>query len=510
MAELAEAYSGLHQPPSLIIVHAQPTTAETLRHLLAGYGYDVCLSDQPDRLIESLKQRTIHLVLLDEALTEVDSNALCQQLKHDPETRDIPIIIVGQGEYQWVAQAFDAGANDYISEPFQGAIVHARVRNQLDAYARRLQLSSQNALLLAEVRERQQVEKALRQAESKYRSIFENATEGIFQTSKAGRYLSVNPALAQIYGYDSPEELMNTVTDVGQQIYVQPKRRDELIVYLQKFGQIVGAESEVFRKDGSRIWVSETIREICDDKGAFLYYEGIVHDITERRQMEMELRQQRQKADRLLINILPYQIAHRLKSGVRTIAESLDEVSVMFADLVEFTNAAGQMSPREIVELLNNIFSTFDKLATQYQLEKIKTIGDEYMAAGGLLTNHGDHVEAMGLMALEMQRTIQSFQRPDNLPFQLRIGIHVGPVVAGVIGMRKFAYDLWGDTVNIASRMESTGEPGRIQVTPEVYQRLRKRFYLKPRGAIAVKGRGLMETYWLIGQRKAPNDSSRP
>jgi class 3 adenylate cyclase len=213
------------------------------------------------------------------------------------------------------------------------------------------------------------------------------------------------------------------------------------------------------------------------------------------------LPQQRKQADRLLVNILPYHIAARLKSGTRTIAESFDEVTVLFADLVDFTAASGQMGPKELVDLLNDVFSTFDRLAERHGLEKIKTIGDAYMAAAGLPLPRPDHIDAVALMALDMQQAIEKYQRPTGEPFQLRIGINTGPVIAGVIGMRKFAYDLWGDTVNIASRMETTGVAGRIQVTPEVYERLHNRFLFEPRGPIMVKGRGPMESYWLTGRK---------
>jgi PAS domain S-box-containing protein len=429
---------------------------------------------------------------------------LCRHLKALPLLRHTPLILMGTAQTahgEEPALAFAAGANEYIHWPCHPQEVLARVQNQLTLSRRRQQIRQQNALLLEEVRERKQIERTLRETEARYRDIFENANEGIFQISAAGRYLQVNPALAHIYGYESPATLVASVTDIGRQLYAQPKRLDELVVYLQTFGQITGAESEMVRQDGTHIWVSETIRTVTDTEGKFLHYEGIVHDITERRQLDMELRKQRQQADRLLGNILPYQIAQRLKSGPRTIAESFSDVSVLFADLVDFTAASGQMQPKELVNLLNRVFSDFDRLAAKYQLEKIKTIGDAYMAAGGLPVVTPDHALSIARMALDMQGVMTQFTRPDGSPFRLRIGINVGPVIAGVIGMRKFAYDLWGDTVNLASRMETTGEAGRVQVTQAVYERLQNHCTFEPRGTIFVKGGGLVETYWLIDCR---------
>ncbi|HEY9888198.1 MAG TPA: adenylate/guanylate cyclase domain-containing protein, partial [Candidatus Obscuribacterales bacterium] len=448
----------------LLLIHSAETMPPDLVATLDKLGFPRRVMQHQALAPDFFETHDIDLILLEALPTGDGSYTLCQGLKENRTTRDIPVVMVGDRVPQQISAAFGAGASDYLCPPFWPAEVLARIEYHINGYRRRQQLSEQNQLLLDEVRERKQMEDALRQTEEKYRRIFENATEGIFQTSREGRFISVNPALAQIYGYDSPDELMAQVTDVGTQLYTQPKRRDELIVYLQQFETITGSESEVFRKDGSKIWISETLRKVYDNDGNFLYYEGIVHDITEKRCMEMELRQQRRQADRLLGNILPYQIATRLKTGTRTIAESFNEVTVLFADLVEFTAASGQMAPKELVELLNEVFSNFDRLAEKHGLEKIKTIGDAYMAAAGLPVPRPDHVDAVALMALDMQQAIAQFTRPNGEPFQLRIGINTGPVIAGVIGMRKFAYDLWGDTVNIASRMETTGVAGRIQV----------------------------------------------
>lgn len=486
---------------TILIFHPDAGVASTLSDALKGYDYRIEIADFSNIKHRCAKEPSVELILMGLPADADHGYELIKTLKQSRTTRDIPVIVVGDHAPARITRAFETGASDYLSPPFQPEEVTARIHHQLDGYRRRQQLSQQNALLLQEVRERKQVEDALRQTEAKYRRIFENANEGIFQVTEAGRYISVNPALAQMFGYQSPEDLIQNLTDLGHQLYVQPKRRDELVVYLNQFDKIVDAASEVYRKDGTKIWISETIRKVYDTDGCFMFYEGIVHDITDQRQIEMELRQQRKQADRLLVNILPYQIATRLKSGARTIAENFDDVTVLFADLVDFTAASGQMNPKQLVSLLNEIFSTFDRLAEQHGLEKIKTIGDAYMAAAGLPVPRLDHADAVALMALDMQQSMDKFLRPDGNPFQLRIGINTGSVIAGVIGMRKFAYDLWGDTVNIASRMETTGLPGLIQVTPEVYVRLKNRFLFERRGTISIKGRGQMESYWLMRRR---------
>jgi adenylate cyclase len=207
---------------------------------------------------------------------------------------------------------------------------------------------------------------------------------------------------------------------------------------------------------------------------------------------------ERAKAERLLRNILPASIAERLKDKHETIADSFPEVSVLFADIVGFTGLSSKVSAEELVVMLNEIFSRFDALAEEHGLEKIKTIGDAYMIVAGLPDPRPDHAEALARMALDMQAALDAFNAAHGTELAIRIGINTGPVVAGVIGTKKFIYDLWGDAVNIASRMESSGVPGRVQVSESTHDKLRGKLEMEPRGAIEVKGKGEMRTWLLV------------
>lgn len=213
-----------------------------------------------------------------------------------------------------------------------------------------------------------------------------------------------------------------------------------------------------------------------------------------------ELGLEKEKSERLLLNILPKAIAQRLKQGECTIADSFAEVTVMFADLVGFTKLSAHLLPAQLVELLNEIFSAFDELADRYGLEKIKTIGDAYMVVGGLPTPSDDHAHSIAEMALDIVAAMTKMRTKGGEPLSIRIGIHTGPVEAGVIGTKKFTYDLWGDTVNTASRMESQGVSGAIQVTVATYERLRDKYVFQERGVIPVKGKGDMMTYLLVAR----------
>jgi adenylate cyclase len=221
--------------------------------------------------------------------------------------------------------------------------------------------------------------------------------------------------------------------------------------------------------------------------------------VREREEAMAALGREREKSERLLLNVLPEAIAARLKESTGIIAEGFPDVTVLFADIVGFTPLARTMEPEALVELLNELFTRFDALAASHGLEKIKTIGDAYMVAGGLPTPRPDHAEAVADMALAMREAVERVSRETGHPLAIRIGIDTGPVVAGVIGQAKFTYDLWGDTVNTASRMESHGVPGSIQVTERTFERLRTRYILTQRGSIEVKGKGEMRTYLLEG-----------
>jgi adenylate cyclase len=210
-----------------------------------------------------------------------------------------------------------------------------------------------------------------------------------------------------------------------------------------------------------------------------------------------QLQAEQARSEQLLLSILPAAIAEQLKQGQSTLAESYAEASVLFADIADFTEICTRRSAIAVVKMLNQIFSAFDQLADRHGLEKIKTIGDAYMVVSGVPVPRADHAAAMANMALDMLTAIEQFNSDSGECLKLRIGMSTGPVVAGVIGTRKFAYDLWGDTVNTASRMESHGIPGCIQVTESTYQQLQSGYRFEARGLIPVKGKGSLLTYLL-------------
>lgn len=216
---------------------------------------------------------------------------------------------------------------------------------------------------------------------------------------------------------------------------------------------------------------------------------------------EMVIRAQLE-SERLLRNVLPEPIVKRLKAGEQVIADGIPEATVVFVDIVNFVHLSSSMSPSAVIIVLNRIFSAFDALCEQYGVEKIKTIGDAYMLATGVPDPLKDHILVAARIALDMQELGRRLGTREEQSMNFRIGIHTGPVVAGVIGTRKFSYDIWGDTVNLASRMEANGLPGRIHVTRAVYDVLKNDFEFEPRGFIPVKGLGDVETFFLNGPKQ--------
>ncbi len=215
---------------------------------------------------------------------------------------------------------------------------------------------------------------------------------------------------------------------------------------------------------------------------------------------------ERSRHHELLARVLPRSVVARLERGERDIADHFAESTVLFADIVGFTELSARHAPAEIVAFLNRVFGRFDALVERHGVEKIKTIGDAYMVAGGLPTARPDHCEAVAALALDMMAAAALLRAPGDTPLRIRIGIHAGPLIAGVIGESRFVYDLWGDTVNTASRMESLGQANRIQVSEAVYRRLHASYSFEPHGEIEVKGKGVMKTWYLTGRRPAVGD----
>ncbi len=258
-------------------------------------------------------------------------------------------------------------------------------------------------------------------------------------------------------------------------------------------GEVTGGTSSV------PVWFTTTMLALNVVVGGTIVFALLAIFVQQRTEALNALRSEQDKAENLLLNILPKSIAEKLKADDARIADQFEAASILFADVVDFTPFSERLSAPEVVGILDHLFSHFDVLADRYGLEKIKTIGDAYMVAAGVPTPRADHAQALARMAIDMREAMRSEDEVGHYGLELRIGINSGPVVAGVIGRKRFLYDLWGDAVNTASRMESHGMPGQIQVTRVTYELLKDDFVLERRGTVNVKGKGDMETWYLVG-----------
>jgi adenylate cyclase len=261
-------------------------------------------------------------------------------------------------------------------------------------------------------------------------------------------------------------------------------------------GQILGAVSTV------PVWFTSTMLGLNIAVGGSIVFTLIATFLAQRDRAMAALAREQERSESLLLNVLPTEIAPRLKAGESPIADSYEHATVLFADIVGSTKLAERLDAKQLVALLNRIFSRFDLLAERHGVEKIRTIGDNFMCVAGVPRRRADHAQAMARLALDMCTSVDELRAAGEERIDFRIGMNSGPCVGGVIGLRKFVFDIWGDPVNTASRMESHGVPGRIHLTDATYELLRDEFECEPRGTIEVRGKGPMRTWFLVGERR--------
>jgi guanylate cyclase len=262
-----------------------------------------------------------------------------------------------------------------------------------------------------------------------------------------------------------------------------------------------GLVGELWGGSSLPAWFSSAMIALNVTVAGSVVFMLLVLFVRQREDALAELQLEQDRAESLLLNILPRSIAEKLKVETTTIADQFAAASILFADIVDFTPLSDRLQPAEVVGILDHLFTHFDELADRYGVEKIKTMDDCYMVAAGVPAPRDDHARVMARMALDMREAMRSEDGVGHLDLELRIGINSGPVVAGVIGRKRFLYDLWGDAVNMASRMESQGTPGQIQVTSATYELLKDEFELERRGTVPIKGKGEVETWYLLGPR---------
>jgi len=352
-----------------------------------------------------------------------------------------------------------------------------------------------------------ETERRIEDSEERFRQVTDMIDEVFWMTDpRKNSMLFISPAYERIWGRSCKSLLENPMSFIES---IHQQDRDAVIAAFPK--QTEGTydiEYRIVRSDGDVRWISDKAFPVRDASGEIYRVVGVAQDITENKNLIRDLNLEKERTEHLLENILPKSIISALKGQEKApqetleapvIAQRIDHATVLFADLVGFTAFSGEREAEYVVQQLNHIVYVFDRLAEKHGVEKIKTIGDCYMLAGGVPDRQHDHALRVANAALEMRIALARFNGEKGQSFQIRIGMHSGPLVAGVIGTRKYVYDVWGDTVNTASRMESTGMAGEIQVSEATHLLLRDRFRFEDRGLIAVKGKGEVRAYLLKG-----------
>ncbi|MEM9542666.1 MAG: adenylate/guanylate cyclase domain-containing protein [Cyanobacteria bacterium P01_E01_bin.42] len=528
------------KPSNLLIVDDTPANLRLLSTMLNGKGYKVRSVMNGTMALKAARAKPPDLVLLDINMPQMNGYEVCEKLKESEKTKDIPVIFLSAlDDVLDKVKAFQVGGVDYITKPFHLEEVLIRVQNHIALKDAKQEIAHKSEVLEAFSNNL----KALHRLDTTDYQGFTDRFADYLATGcqilgfPTGIISRIEGNVYKIQALRSPWDFFKQDGELSvQDTYCSETIKNRQTLAYHDVAQIPELTEHSCYKDtnlrsylGTPIWVNGEIygtfnfssqetrvqkfeaqeKEIIELMAQSLGKAIAAEQIEAQRQAAVKaLQVEQQKSENLLLNILPHKIAKRLKQAPESIAEQFDEATILFADIVGFTQLSTVVKPLDLVRFLNQIFSVFDELAVKLGVEKIKTVGDAYMLAGGIPIPREDHVEAIADAALEMQKTIQNFQidlteldGKCDRQFQIRIGIHMGSVVAGVLGTSKFSYDLWGDTVNVASRMESTGEPGKIQVTEIIYEKLSDRYLLEKRGTMEIKGKGAMVTYWLLGKK---------
>lgn len=479
----------------LLIADDSATNLEMMRMIFEGSDFELFTAKNGTEAYQVLQHEQIQLALIDWMMPDITGIDLIKQIRQFVFDRFLYLIMVtAKDGTDALIEGFESGADDFIHRPFSTRELRARVN-----VARRI-VENHNAI--------EEAKRTIEQAKQEWEATADAINQLVCLVNENGQIMRANQTIEQwklaplsnirhqyLYtvianGYDDfAAQLEGIWGFVQQRIYNGlgfEFMGDDLST-----GHHFHVQIEPIAHDTSRVVSKDSFAAVS------------IQNVTERRNLELalqdanqKLEKQHQQSERLLLNILPKPISERLKRGESVIADEFESASVIFTDLVGFTEFASTLPPSQLVSLLSEVFAQFDRLTEKHGLEKIKTIGDAYMAVSGVPVPSPNHAENAVCLGLDMIDGVQKFNKRHNLNLQIRVGIHSGAVVAGVIGTRKFAYDLWGDTVNIASRMESTGVANTVHVSDTTADLLPSGSYaLQQRDPIQVKGRGEMQTY---------------
>jgi adenylate cyclase len=486
---------------NILLVDDAEANLEMLRFALEKHGGYTLYEAANARVgFELLQKHHIQLAAIDWMMPEMDGLTMVNHIRELFTDYYIYIIMItAKDGRDAMLEGLESGVDDFIQRPFSPRELRARIK-----IGERI-IESENALQ----RSREQV--AI--AKQEWESTADAVPQLMCLVDRDGRILRANRTIErwnllpvhEAKGKLFTDALANIYTDFAQQIMTAWKDATSRLASGLSY-DFMGEDRELERY--FEVHFQPIVRRADVSLHEDSYAAVSVHDITARRKLELALEAEHEKSERLLLNILPAPVSQQLKNGEMIIAEEYSAASILFADLVGFTAFAARIPPAKLIGMLNDIFSRFDTLTEKHGLEKIKTVGDAYMAVSGVPVAKTAHAAAAVNMGLDILEAMQAFNATHKLDLQIRVGIHTGAVVAGVIGAKKFAYDMWGDTVNTASRMEAAGAAGQVHISETTAKLLPKDAYaLTLREPVSVKGKGQMQTYFV--NRRASQETGR-
>jgi PAS domain S-box-containing protein len=482
----------------ILIVDDSQNNIDYLVSIIQRDNYLIATSNNGTNAILKAKGNSFDLILLDVVMEGIDGFDVCKALKSYPTTKDVPIIfLTGLTDPQNLTKGFEYGAVDYVKKPFNHAELNARVQTHLE-------LKRSKDIIAEKIKELADTNKEL----EKLSIVASKTSNSVIIANALGEIEWVNDGFTRLTGYTFDEIKAEKGTNLLQ--WSGNNKIGESINHCIDTKQSIVYSSVNITKSGKGRWMQTTLTPIVNSENEVVKLVAIDSDITHVKEAENEIKKknheltlEKSRSDELLLNILPFETAEELKRYGKATAKHYKLASVLFTDFVGFTRISESISPEKLVAELDNFFVKFDEVIEKFGLEKIKTIGDSYMCAGGIPIENKSNPFYTVLAGIEIQKIMQRINttdiKDDKVIWDLRLGIHSGELITGVVGKKKFAYDIWGDTVNTASRMESSGEVGKVNISGSTYTIIKDFFDCTYRGKVKVKNKEDIEMYFVDG-----------
>jgi PAS domain S-box-containing protein len=480
----------------ILIVDDSQTNVDYLVSILQHCDYLITTANNGNTALTKAKGNSFDLILLDVVMEGIDGFEVCQELKNFPPTKDVPIIfLTSLTDPEKITRGFEVGAVDYVKKPFNISELKARVQTHLDLKRSKDTIALKNKQLAETNKELE-----------KLSLVASRTSNSVIITDASGNIEWVNEGFTRLTGYKFDEIKVARGMKLSDWSGNHNISSDINLCLTTK--QSVVFSSVNITKAGKGRWVQTTLTPIVGNSGEVVKLIAIDSDITEVKQAEQEIKKknlelaiEKKRSDELLLNILPFDTAEELREFGKARPKHYELTSVLFTDFVGFSKIAEKITPEQLISELDNYFIKFDGITAKYKLEKIKTIGDAYMLAGGIPMANRRNPFDIVLAGLEIQQLMKRIREEKKLEkktaWTLRLGIHSGELITGVVGEMKFAYDIWGDTVNTASRIESAGEAEKVNISGSTYNIIQDFFDCQYRGKIMVKNKGEIDMYFV-------------